>query len=45
MDNLTIQFVPTKLHGNLPHIGSASYLRGDYEYLSKKLYSLWVADR
>ncbi|ENM5772523.1 hypothetical protein V4V48_004339 [Vibrio mimicus] len=21
MDNLTIQFVPTKLHGNLPHIG------------------------
>ncbi|WP_414931034.1 hypothetical protein [Vibrio mimicus] len=30
MDNSTIQFVPTKLHGNVPHIGLASDLRGDY---------------
>ncbi|MEL7981301.1 HNH endonuclease [Vreelandella titanicae] len=23
LDNVTIQFIPTKLHGNIPHIGSA----------------------
>ncbi|WP_412495724.1 hypothetical protein [Shewanella chilikensis] len=30
LDNVTIQFVPTKLHGNIPHIGSASDLRGGF---------------
>ena len=30
LDNVTIQFVPTKLHGNIPHIGSASDLRGEF---------------
>lgn len=29
-DDQTIQLVPTKLHGNIPHIGSASDLRGGY---------------
>ncbi|WP_160154008.1 HNH endonuclease [Microbulbifer sp. ALW1] len=30
LDNETIQFVPSKLHGNIPHIGSASDLRGGF---------------
>lgn len=30
LDNVTIQFIPTKLHGNIPHIGSASDLRGGF---------------
>ncbi|WP_421849472.1 RHS repeat domain-containing protein [Marinomonas sp.] len=30
LDKVTIQFVPTKLHGNIPHIGSASDLRGEF---------------
>ncbi|WP_425487761.1 HNH endonuclease [Microbulbifer rhizosphaerae] len=30
LDNQTIQFIPTKLHGNIPHIGSASDLRGGF---------------
>jgi hypothetical protein len=29
-DNNTIQLIPTKLHKNVPHIGSASDLRGGY---------------
>ncbi len=27
LDNVTIELVPTKLHGNIPHIGSASDMR------------------
>lgn len=30
LDDRTIQLIPTKLHGNIPHIGSASDLRGGY---------------
>ncbi|WP_187444740.1 T7SS effector LXG polymorphic toxin [Bacillus swezeyi] len=30
LDDVTIQLVPTDLHGNVPHIGSASDLRGGY---------------
>jgi hypothetical protein len=30
-DNTTIELVPTALHKNLPHIGSASDLRGGFE--------------
>ncbi|WP_212751647.1 HNH endonuclease [Halomonas sp. ATBC28] len=30
LDNVTIQLIPTKLHGNIPHIGSASDLRGGF---------------
>ncbi|MFN2747228.1 T7SS effector LXG polymorphic toxin [Bacillus sp. z60-18] len=30
LDDVTIQLVPTDLHGNIPHIGSASDLRGGY---------------
>nr|WGD75123.1 HNH endonuclease [Bacillus subtilis] len=30
-DGNTIQLVPTKLHKNIPHIGSASDLRGGYK--------------
>jgi RHS repeat-associated protein len=30
LDSEIIQFVPTKLHGNIPHIGSASDLRGGF---------------
>ncbi len=30
LDNKTIQFIPTKLHGNIPHVGSASDMRGGY---------------
>jgi hypothetical protein len=30
LDGATIQLIPTKLHGNIPHIGSASDLRGGY---------------
>jgi len=30
LDNTTIQLIPTKLHGNIPHIGSASDLRGGF---------------
>jgi hypothetical protein len=30
LDRSTIQLIPTKLHGNIPHIGSASDLRGGY---------------
>lgn len=30
LDDKTIQLIPTKLHGNIPHIGSASDLRGGY---------------
>jgi hypothetical protein len=29
-DNTTIHLIPTKLHGKVPHIGSASDLRGGY---------------
>lgn len=28
LDNNTIQLIPTDLHKNIPHIGSASDLRG-----------------
>jgi hypothetical protein len=30
LDNNTIQLIPSKLHGNIPHIGSASDLRGGF---------------
>ena len=30
LNNTTIQLIPTPLHGNIPHIGSASDLRGGY---------------
>ena len=30
LDNTRIQLIPTPLHGNVPHIGSASDLRGGY---------------
>ncbi|OMI04558.1 hypothetical protein BTA30_07620 [Bacillus swezeyi] len=30
LDDVTIQLVPTDLHGNIPHIGSASDLRGGH---------------
>lgn len=30
LEDKTIQLIPTKLHGNIPHIGSASDLRGGY---------------
>lgn len=30
LDNVTIQFIPIKLHGNIPHIGSGSDLRGGF---------------
>nr|WP_250540057.1 HNH endonuclease [Bacillus subtilis] len=30
LDNNTIQLIPTALHKNVPHIGSASDLRGGY---------------
>jgi hypothetical protein len=30
-DNVTVELIPTKLHHNLPHIGSASDLRGGFE--------------
>ncbi len=30
LDDNTIQLIPTKLHANIPHIGSASDLRGGY---------------
>ncbi len=29
-DGTTIQLIPTDLHGNIPHIGAASDLRGGY---------------
>lgn len=32
-DSTTIQLIPTDLHGNVPHIGSASDLRTLYELL------------
>lgn len=28
LDDLTIQLIPTKLHSNIPHVGSASDMRG-----------------
>ena len=28
--NTVIELIPTELHGNVPHIGSASDLRGGY---------------
>ena len=30
LDNTTIELIPSKLHNNVPHIGSASDLRGNY---------------
>ncbi|MCG6157760.1 HNH endonuclease [Rubinisphaera margarita] len=30
LDNTTIQLIPSDLHGNIPHIGSASDLRGGF---------------
>lgn len=30
VDNTTIELIPTGLHGNIPHIGSASDLRGGF---------------
>ncbi|TMP83519.1 hypothetical protein CWB73_01420, partial [Pseudoalteromonas phenolica] len=35
LDANTIQFIPTKLHRNIPHIGAASDLRGDFKCLIK----------
>ncbi|MEC2403214.1 HNH endonuclease, partial [Bacillus subtilis] len=30
LDNTTIQLIPMDLHGNIPHVGSASDLRGGF---------------